>query len=237
LPPSDVQKPYKPETVKTYEMGGKADYLDHHLRTNISIYQSDYKDLQETQIASLPVTPFYGEYINNAAQAKVRGVELETITVPIDALTISFSATYLDAKYENYVVSLIPGQPAQNYSYFPFPFASKFTFKVAPQYVYSLGSYGELAANLDWTYSTTYTTTSVPYPLSYVHPMGLLNASLKYSDPSDKYYVKIYGENLTNKHWLEGYTNTPTAPGGASIYSVGQDSKPLTWGVSVGARF
>src|SRR5690606_18918841 len=109
LPANNVQVPYNPEEVKTYELGAKADFLDRRLRTNLTIFQSDYKGLQRTTIASIPIAPFFGQYITNAANARVRGVELEATIVPVDAFTISMSATYLQPKYKDYVAAIIAG--------------------------------------------------------------------------------------------------------------------------------
>ena len=65
--------PYDPETVKSYEVGAKYTTPDKRLRLNIAIFQADYGGLQ------LPVF-FPGTvntYTSNAANGRVRGVELE----------------------------------------------------------------------------------------------------------------------------------------------------------------
>jgi iron complex outermembrane receptor protein len=237
LPPANVQVPYRPETVKTYELGIKADFLDRRLRTNLALFQSDYKDLQRTTIASLPVSPFLGQYINNAANARVRGIELETTIVPVDALIISLSATYLQPKYKNFIASIVAGDPPQDLSAFPFPFSSKYTVKFAPQYVADLGSGGKVTLGSDLTYATSYYTIEIPYPLARVRALALLNASVKWADASDRYYVELYGHNLTNRYFIQQYTTLPTSPGGQSLFNVGVDATPVTWGVKIGAKF
>ena len=237
LPPSDVQVPYRPETVKSYEFGVKADFLDHRLRTNLAVFQNDYRDLQRTTIAAIPVFPFTVQLINNAANARVRGIELETTIVPVDALTIALSATYLQPRYKNYFASLIAGVAPEDLSSFPFPYSSKYTVKFAPQYVAELGSAGKLTLSGDATYATSYYTSEIPFPLSRVRPLTLVNASVKWDDPSDRYYIQIYGNNLTNRHYLQQFVTTPTPPGSASFFSFGLDAKPVTYGVRLGFKF
>jgi iron complex outermembrane receptor protein len=237
LPPSNVQVPYQPETVKSYEFGVKADFLDHRLRTNLTLFQNDYRDLQRTTIAAIPVFPFTAQLINNAANARVRGIELETTIVPVDALTLSLSATYLQPKYKDYIASLISGVAPEDLSAFPFPYSSKYTVKFAPQYVAELGGAGKLTFSGDLTYATSYYTSEIPFPLSRVRSLALLNASVKWDDPSDRFYVQIYGNNLTNRHYLQQFTSTPTPPGSVSFFSFGLDAKPVTYGVRAGFKF
>lgn len=237
LPAGNIQRPYDAETVKTYEVGFKGDFFDHHLRTNLSLFQSDYKNLQRTAILPLTIPPFYGQFISNAASARVRGIEFESTIVPTAALTIAMSATYLDPKYKNYEVSLIAGEPAQNRDSFPFPYASKYTAKLAPQYVLDLSSGATITFGADATYSSTYYSGEVPYPSARIAPMVIVNGSIKYEEPNGKYYVTIYGQNLTNKYYLENYTTQPTAPGSASFFSIGADHKPITYGATVGVKF
>jgi iron complex outermembrane receptor protein len=237
LPPENAQVPYQPETVKSYEFGVKADFLDRRLRANLALFQNDYQDLQRTTIAAIPVFPFTAQLINNAANARVRGIELETTVVPIDALTLSLSATYLQPKYKNYIASIISGVPPTDLSDFPFPYSSKYTLRFAPQYVAELGSAGKLTLSGDLTYATSYYTSEIPFPLSRVRPLALLNASVKWDDPSDHYYIQLYGSNLTNRHYLQQFTSTPTPPGSLSFFSFGQDAKPATYGVRLGFKF
>ena len=122
------------------------------------------------------------------------------------------------------------------FSSFPFPFSPKWTFKLAPQYVAELPM-GSLTFSADATYTSTYYTYEIPDPFARVRPMVLLNASVKFEDPSKKYYVIVYGHNLTNKHYIQEYTTPPNAPGTPGLFSIAQDNKPITWGVTVGARF
>jgi len=98
--------PYQPEIVDAYEIGLKADWLDRRLRTNIAIFQTDYSDKQEELVrATLPpisaISP-QETIVENAASARIRGIELEIVAVPSDSLQFNFSATYLDADYRRF---------------------------------------------------------------------------------------------------------------------------------------
>jgi iron complex outermembrane receptor protein len=99
--------PYQPEIVDAYEIGLKADWLDRRLRTNIAIFQTDYSDKQE-ELVRPTLPPFNAispqeTIVENAASARIKGIELEIVALPIDDLAFNFSATYLDANYQNFV--------------------------------------------------------------------------------------------------------------------------------------
>lgn len=235
--PGGTQEPYDPETVKTYEIGFKGDFFDRRLRLNASAYLSDYKGLQRTVIGGLEVPPYYTQIIRNAADARVKGFELESTMVPIDGLTITGSLTYLDPKYKNFIASFVPGQPATDNSHFPFPYASKWTVKVGPQYEFELANLGRLTLSSDLTHASRYSITVVPYPAAQVRPLTIINARVKFEDMSGKYSLTLYGQNLTNKHYIANYTTQPTPPGAMSIFAIGMDSKPLVYGATLGMKF
>lgn len=237
LPPvSGQQAPYRPETVKTYEFGAKADFFDHHIRANISVFQSDYSDLQRTIVRSLPQAPFFGQFIQNAANARVRGVELEATFVPTDSFTISTNVGFLDPQYKGYVAALLPGVVTDNDN-FPFPFASRWNVKVAPQYRTELPGGIKTTVSADATYSSPYYTAEIPYPIARVRELMLVNASLRFEDPSSRYSLTVYGHNLTNRHYLAVATTTPTPAGGTALFALGVDALPITYGVTIGAKF
>lgn len=231
--PGGAQAPYRPETVKTYEIGFKGDFLDNRLRTNISAFISRYSNLQRTVIGSLPVAPFYTQIIRNAANATVKGIEFEATAVPVDNLTIQTSVTYLDSQYKNYVASFIPGLPATDNDHFPFPYSSKWTAKFSPQYVVDMGA-SRLTFSGTAAYASRYYVAGIPYPAARVRSLVDVSARARLELEDGKYAITLYGENLTNNHFIENFT---TPPGGSALYFAGQDHKPVTYGIILGAKF
>src|SRR3546814_9989031 len=71
-------QPFDPETVLDAELGAKTDWAiaNWHMRSNVAVYHQWYDDIQRTVAASNPDgTP--GSAVQNAAKAKVFGLELE----------------------------------------------------------------------------------------------------------------------------------------------------------------
>lgn len=153
--------PYQPEIVDAYEIGLKADWLDRRLRTNIAIFQTDYSDKQE-ELVRPTVAPFNAiqaqeTIVENAASARIKGIELEIVALPADDLSFNFSATYLDANYQNFVRGGID--------------VSDLNLRRAPKYAWSAGfdytrpvGDGEFRWSTIFRYVDSYTTCIVTDP-------------------------------------------------------------------------
>lgn len=95
---------FDPETNDSYELGVKGELLDRRVRFTLAGFHNDYRDLQVRR----PVQPA-GIVIANAAAAVTRGVELEATAAPMAGLRLTASASYLDARYRDYVTRDLDG--------------------------------------------------------------------------------------------------------------------------------
>jgi iron complex outermembrane recepter protein len=88
-----VPQEYSADKSKDYEIGAKAEFLDHTLSVDGSVYYIDWTNIQ------LPlIYPVNGStYVGNAAGAKSQGVELSIQSRPVNDLTITAWITYIDA--------------------------------------------------------------------------------------------------------------------------------------------
>ena len=116
--PAPELRSFRPEFVTSYEGGIKADW---HLggvpiRTNLSYYYTDYKDLQRTGGTAYIFNgqPVFGAQTSNAGRAHIQGVEFEGEIRPANWLTLSGTYSHTAAKYDEYTApSLFPaGIPA-----------------------------------------------------------------------------------------------------------------------------
>ena len=81
------------EKVDSYEVGVKATYP--FARAYLTYFHNDFTGLSTTQITN-------GAPITSTGGARTNGVELEGAITPLAGLSLGFSATYLDAKYQNF---------------------------------------------------------------------------------------------------------------------------------------
>jgi iron complex outermembrane receptor protein len=141
----------KPENVTDYEVGLKSDWrlFDMPIRSNVDAYLTQYQDLQVQEtlpnvtLATGPgggpctqaefnlnqcisPTNATGPVTLNAAAARVRGVEWDFTALPIQALKLEASGSYLDAVYTNFTFKppagyLLPAGSGGNLSGTPVP--------------------------------------------------------------------------------------------------------------------
>ncbi len=92
---------FKPETVWTYEAGAKGNFLGGRVRLSGDAFYSDYRDFQARvgggTVGATGVFP-----VLNAGKLRIFGFELEAAVKPSNALTITSSVGYLDAKYNEF---------------------------------------------------------------------------------------------------------------------------------------
>ena len=122
---------YDPETASSFEVGAKADFFDHRLRTNIAVFHVDYNHYQSPQGTSSPAsaaialaafTPLYGAttaaqlvnvvstFVIDQGKVRAQGVELEVTAAPTRGLTFGGSVGYTDVKYPYINPAVLAGQ-------------------------------------------------------------------------------------------------------------------------------
>ncbi len=91
--------PFNEEKVDAWEVGVKATYLDGRLRTNIALFQNDVSDFQRTVAVPINVPPFTIQTTGNAADARLRGLEIDQTIKLTDQLLITGYLGFIDGKY------------------------------------------------------------------------------------------------------------------------------------------
>jgi len=218
-----------PEKITAYEVGLKIDPLD-WLRTNISAYYYDYKDLQ---VAAR--TASGGFTSQNAATAEIYGGEFELVASPITDLTIRASAAYNHAEYSKFLnaQSFIPRPTGGNLvgerdvSGNHLVRAPRYTFSVGGNYEWDIaGGRGDLSGNFFRSAKLYYDFMNLAKQPAYTQ----INAEFGWTPPSANWRVSVWGTNLTNAKIFQ-----MLQAGGPATTSFYQ--KPRTIGVGVELRF
>lgn len=248
--PDQVQ-PFDQETLTAYEVGIKSDLFDRKVRLNLAAFYNKYKDIQLT-LLSCP--QFGGPGLpcalpQNAGDADVKGIELETTIRPADGLSIDGSASYLDFEYKC-VNPAVAGLAAGPCSSDPAiiatavnprsPFTPKWKWSAGIQYEAQLGSgAGTLTPRFDAAYQSAIFTNAAPSPagiqeLAVIKGYTVANARLTWRN--EKEDLEISGEvtNLFDKYYFN--TTFDLTGAGAGITS-GYPGRPREWAVSVKKKF
>jgi iron complex outermembrane recepter protein len=85
--------PYGSDTITNIEGGWKTSWLDNRLRFNGAMFFERWKGVQLSVTGANGITS-----IVNVGNAAVKGIESEVSWLPIDSLTLSASATYVNAR-------------------------------------------------------------------------------------------------------------------------------------------
>ncbi|KQS03007.1 TonB-dependent receptor [Sphingomonas sp. Leaf357] len=217
---------YAPETLKTYEAGIKAQWLDGTLTTNVAAFHSKYKDIQ------LTVNQTPTNFVANAAAGTINGFEFETVMRPARWFTFNAGVGYLDAKYTSVGQGLGPTQ------ILPITLASHFV--KAPEWTVNTGAEirKDLADGSDLTFRLDYTMYSRIYhdvansPIITDDGYGLLNARLAYTLPGRDITLAVFGTNLTDTLYL--VSGNVSSAFGLAEASYG---RPREWGISAAFKF
>jgi len=102
-------QPFGPETVWSYEIGMRSDWLDNRLRLNLTAFMSDVEDFQLPS-AFVPPTGGIVFITRNFADLDVEGIEAEFNWVPIDGLNVFVTAGWQDGEYSNLDPSIVAQQ-------------------------------------------------------------------------------------------------------------------------------
>ena len=96
--------PYDPETVDSFEIGARAEFLDGKVRFNPTIFYADYKDKQEESLAE--VDGAIETTVQNASEVEVSGAELELEIQFTEKFSLRSALGYTDAELNEFVDAL-----------------------------------------------------------------------------------------------------------------------------------
>lgn len=220
---------FKPESVRSYEIGWKGAAFDRRVTWALDGFYSDYTDVQIPGSVGCiigGVQSFCG-ITTNAAKARIQGVELETnATLARDfagaGSKLYFAGTlgYIDAKYKKFIGPT--GTEISNIR----------VFQNTPKWTVS----GTLGAALpigdgNLTASSTVSYRSLTHQFETASPFldqpgyTLVGADLQYSFGDGRYTIGVHGKNLTDvRYKTAGYqyiktdlAGNPLTAGGALI--------------------
>lgn len=94
---------FGPEYVTDYEAGFKSDFTlaGRPVRLNVNGYNMDYSKIQRG-MADRNAAGKSGAAMVATGSARIRGVEIEGMVKPVDALEIGGNYSYIDAKYKSF---------------------------------------------------------------------------------------------------------------------------------------
>lgn len=107
LPATAASPVVEPETNRNIEVGLKSTWLNGKLLFNLTAFHSKFRNLQVSSFNAVAGANF----VQNAAAATSKGIEVLTVIRPVTGLSLTGSATFLDSKFDDFPgAECYPGQ-------------------------------------------------------------------------------------------------------------------------------
>ena len=219
--------PFEPETVLTYEVGLRSEWLDNSFRFNATIYFNDYEDIQFLVQRNDPMTLENLTFVDNAAAAEIKGFELEFVAAPTEGLSLSAAIGYTDAEY----TEVEPGSAVSEDS--TFINTPEWSAVFSGQYAMPLENGSEFIGRLDYTFQSETYYDIENSPLLIQDDFGLLRARIDFVSSDGKWEASVFGTNLTDERYITAGIDRAAVLG----FSMVQYGRPREWGVSFRYNF
>lgn len=228
-----------PENSTVYEAGLKANWG--LVSANVAVFKQIIKDFQSNIFTGS------GFFLANAGKQSAFGIEFEGSAKPVDPLTLTLSMTYLDAKYDKFLLSafgdLSGTRPAG---------ASPLSVTFGGEWVQKMGNGDRIILRGDYhyemlfklveglpglvTYDAAGNVADVSAALAaareFKQDINDVNASLTYA-MANGIELSVWGRNLLNDRTILQIFDSPAQPGSISGYP----NQPRTYGVAARYRF
>jgi iron complex outermembrane receptor protein len=239
----ELCNPYRPEKVNSYEIGLKTRLADGKVIFNVAAFWDEHKDIQ---LSVFKAGAGASSVVNNAAQARIRGLEIETVLRPVDQLTVNASLAFIDPKYKSYIeaVNGVDTDVSRNRA---FPHTPKTTASAGVDLRVAQGDWGRLNLSGDISYVSSYYT--FPYALVTATPSDqnanntkskgrtIVNLRAGIADvplASAKAEISLWVKNLTKENNPSNFIDFGPGFGGLTV---GYFPDPRTYGLTVGVKF
>ena len=190
-PTYDASLHFNPEKAISEEIGMKSEWFNNSLRLNVAGFHTFYKDIQLNSQQGISPT------LLNAGDARMWGFEVESQADMGNGLSMVASVGFIDARYTRLNNVADNGVPIT--LDYKLPKTPKWKFYFGPQYVMNVPMGGELQLNMDYSHISSVYNDLGNTPELKRPPTDMLDASVTYRLPGDKYSVSVGGTNLTDE--------------------------------------
>jgi iron complex outermembrane receptor protein len=185
---------YDPETVDTFELGMKSEWMENRLRFNATAFYSEYDDKQEEVIVDCESRGC--TVVLNASTVEMQGIELELETLLTEQWSVRASYGYLDAEYDKFLADIDNDLVVTDNSYLELRNAPENTVGLSTTYEIAIGD-GLLASNLSYKWMDDIETILNNQESGHQDDHEKLDASITYSRAN--YRISAFGRNLTDE--------------------------------------
>ena len=213
--PNELIPTFGPEEVEMFEIGVKSELFDRRMRLNLAGFITNYDDLQilgSTGDLGVPV-------IENAGDARLWGIEVESLLIVNDRIRLNGSLGWLDHKYLN----VLPNDTG---------ITEDDILANAPEWNFNLGATADLMENeqghaylrVDWSHKGSQYKTPRNVERLHQGSYDILNMSLSWESVGGHWLATVGGTNLLDKIYIVSGLDYP----GTGV-TAAAPSRPAEW--------
>lgn len=227
--------PFGAETTAGYEAGLKTTWLDGRLLFDVTLFDVEFTGLQRIITVLLPGGSV-ASITTNAASARTRGFEIQSVIRPAPNLTFRANFGYLDAKYLVYSTYNAATGTSTDLSGQPLTFAPKFTLMASADYTVDLGTgflgFHALNAHAAVNLRDDFEMSNQLLPVGHQDGYATTDASLRLESSLGRgFSLEVYAHNIFDVKYQDW------ASAVAGLVAARFDNVGRTFGVVLDARF
>jgi iron complex outermembrane receptor protein len=192
-----------PETVHSLDVGVKSSFFDRRLRINIDAFRQIFNGIQVQGFDPNTVTYFTA----NGANAKSQGIEFQIDARPTRRLTLTASATILDAHFTRFTTDrCYSGQPGcsatgtTNSSGNRLPSSARFTSTIGASYKIPVSQKVGLVLSGDYYHRSSLNFSTNGNPITGIGKIDVLGGNLGI-DIGNRLNLSLFCKNCTDKRF------------------------------------
>jgi outer membrane receptor protein involved in Fe transport len=191
------------ETAESFELGAKMSLADGAAELNVSLYRTEYSDLQTSQFDGT-----LGFNVTNAGSSTIQGIEVEGRWQATDSLFFSGALGYLDFEFDEFENSQCfygetPDSPTDpllcDRSGDTREFAPELSANLSTNYELEISDDIGLTFGLDLSYSDAYFTSPTLDPNLEQDSYVKVGGRIQLASMENVWSVALIGENLTDE--------------------------------------
>jgi iron complex outermembrane receptor protein len=199
---------FDPEKVWSYEVGAKLQSRHSALRSNLALFYYNYSDLQVSDFTQPGVLS-----ISNAADATIKGFEIENQWLAAQDWIVTLNYAYLDATYDHYFAP--QGAALVDVSGNRLNASPRHKVSTAVQYFLTTES-GIWGARVEYSWQDKQYFTAFNQDVSAQGAYGILNAQLTLQATDEQWDVQFYADNITDKAYSTSSREFPAVATGVT---------------------
>lgn len=194
-----------PEEIENFEFGFKGTFLDNRLRVNANAFYYEITDLQLDRTRPENDGSFTTIF-ENAAEAEGSGIELEVTWLPTDNFQIDAYLGLLDTEFGEFFTDnpLDNGINVQDLDGNSLRQAPEVTWGIRGEYTIPLNGGARISLVGDVAFKDEQFFTEFNQEITGEDSYTLVNASIKYTSADEKYFVNVWGKNLSDEEVYSG---------------------------------